>query len=99
VSRFALTGSPPLHETKRPKSTSLYVTTGPMSSTFFPCRPIFFPRWTLCARVTKGGRKKMTFGKRLKELREVHNLDRYALASRLGVSYWTVAKYESGERS
>ncbi|MGE5585798.1 MAG: helix-turn-helix domain-containing protein [Bacillota bacterium] len=40
----------------------------------------------------------MTFGQRLKGLRESCKMSRDDLATRLGLSYWAVAKYEQDER-
>lgn len=40
----------------------------------------------------------MSFGNRLKILREENNLSREELASLLGLSYWAISKYENNER-
>lgn len=40
----------------------------------------------------------MNFGKRLKGLRERENLSREALAKKIGISYWSLSKYETGNR-
>jgi len=40
----------------------------------------------------------MTFGKRLKNLREQHGLSREELAKKLGLSYWAISKYETNSR-
>lgn len=40
----------------------------------------------------------MAFSDRLRQLREEHNLSRERLAKVIGVSYSTIAKYESGTR-
>lgn len=41
----------------------------------------------------------MTFGQRLKKLREEKDISREELAQRLGISYWTLSKYETDSRS
>lgn len=41
----------------------------------------------------------MEIGKEIKEAREKAGMSREELALRLGVSYWTIAKYETGERT
>lgn len=41
----------------------------------------------------------MSFPKHLKELRKKHSLSREQLSEKLELSYSTIAKYESGERS
>ncbi|MGE5579227.1 MAG: helix-turn-helix domain-containing protein [Bacillota bacterium] len=41
----------------------------------------------------------MTFADRLRQLREQRGLLREEVAERLQLSYWTIAKYESGSRS
>ena len=40
----------------------------------------------------------MSFGQRLKELREQNNMTRDELGKRLGMSYSTIAKYETNNR-
>ena len=40
----------------------------------------------------------MTFGQKLRSLRESSGLSRQDLGTRLGLSYWAVAKYEQDER-
>lgn len=40
----------------------------------------------------------MDFGARVKQLRESAGMSREDLAKRLGVSYWTVSKYETNDR-
>lgn len=40
----------------------------------------------------------MSFGERLRKLREKAGLSRDELATKLQLSYWAVAKYEKGER-
>lgn len=41
----------------------------------------------------------MAIGEQIKLLREQKDLDRYELAEKIGVSYHTIAKYETGERT
>lgn len=41
----------------------------------------------------------MSIGSQIKKLREQHKLDRYELARKIGVSYFTIAKYENDERT
>lgn len=41
----------------------------------------------------------MAIGDQIKSLREQNKLDRYELAEKIGVSYHTIAKYETGERT
>ena len=41
----------------------------------------------------------MAIGDQIKSLREQHKLDRYELAEKIGVSYHTIAKYETAERT
>jgi len=41
----------------------------------------------------------MSFGNRLKHLRESHKLSREVLAQKLGLSYWALSKYETGART
>ena len=40
----------------------------------------------------------MNFGERLRGLREKQNLSREKMAKMLGLSYWALSKYETGER-
>lgn len=41
----------------------------------------------------------MTFGQRIRKLREENDLSREQLAKSLNLSYWAIAKYEAGERT
>lgn len=41
----------------------------------------------------------MTFSERLKQLREHKGISRDDLAKHLGLSYWAISKYETGERT
>jgi len=56
-----------------------------------------FLSWTLCAILT-GEMVFLFFGKRLVELRKQRGLSREELAKTLNLSYWAIAKYETGER-
>lgn len=40
----------------------------------------------------------MNLGKRIKELREKEKLSREALAEKIGITYWSLSKYETGKR-
>jgi len=40
----------------------------------------------------------VNLGKTVKNLREERNMSRETLAQKLGLSYWAIAKYETGER-
>ncbi|WP_018085681.1 helix-turn-helix domain-containing protein [Desulfurispora thermophila] len=41
----------------------------------------------------------MAFSERLRQLRENKKISRDDLASHLGLSYWAISKYETGERT
>lgn len=69
-----------------------------MSILFYPFCPKIFINWTNSIKLRVMEELVMKFNDRLMQLRKEKKLSREDLATKLGVSYSTIAKYESGTR-
>lgn len=69
-----------------------------MSSTFFPNCPIIINIGQYVLKYKKEVNT-VKFGQRLRNIRESHDMSREVLAQKLGITYWAISKYETGERS
>lgn len=69
-----------------------------MSIEFYPFCPKIFKCWTNSIIYRVMEELDMNFNDRLSLIRKDNNMSRETLANKLGVSYSTIAKYESGSR-